>query len=185
MNTHFMNVLNYLDMITEGKADYLDEYKKYVLAHKERVKKFSLWLQRNLPEIFNDVDINVFNELIDEHDDSKFSEEEFEPYANFWYNDSEHYDYDPVYEAAWEHHWLNNEHHPEYWNGQDIPYIYILEMLCDWGSFGIASGNITELIDYYYEEARDDDEKSLSANTKKIIEEILEQIKTVSSKGGN
>lgn len=183
MNMNFINALHALSMITEGQEDYQEKYKQYVLAHKERVKKFSIWLQRNLPEIFNDIDINVFNELINEHDDSKFSEAEFEPYANFWYNDSDHYDYDPEYEAAWEHHWMNNEHHPEYWLGQDMPYIYILEMLCDWGSFGIANGNILELVDYYHSEARDDDEKNLSANTKKIIEEILEQIKIASRKG--
>lgn len=183
MNMNFINALHALNMITEGQEDYQEKYKQYVLTHKERVKKFSIWLQRNLPEIFNSIDINVFNELINEHDDSKFSEEEFEPYANFWYNDSDHYDYDPEYEAAWEHHWMNNEHHPEYWLGQDMPYIYILEMLCDWGSFGIANGNILELVDYYYSEARDDNEKNLSANTKKIIEEILEQIKIASRKG--
>jgi hypothetical protein len=78
---------------------------------------------------------------------------------------------------------MNNEHHPEFWLGKDMPYIYILEMLCDWGSFSIAKGNMMELVDYYYTEARDDEEKNLSENTKIIIEEILDKIENI-VKGG-
>ena len=176
MNTHFIGVLHALDYITEGGADYQKKYKDYVLQHKENVKKFADWLKEKCPEVFEGVDLGHFDDMIREHDDSKFSEEEFEAYANFWYNDKEHYDYDPAYEAAWEHHWLNNEHHPEYWNGDDMPYIYILEMLCDWGSFSIAKGNFKELSDYYFNEARDDSEKELSEATKEIIEDLLIKI---------
>lgn len=186
MNTHFMNVLNYLDMITEGGADYQEEYRKYIYEHKERVQQFADWLKKSLPEIFNEPGLDDFDELIQEHDDSKFSEEEFEAYAQKFYKQDEYgkpLEYIPGWGEAWKHHYLHNPHHPEYWLGQDMPYIYILEMLCDWGSFSIAEGNMTELIDFYYSQARDDDEKNLSANTKTIIEEILEQIKIAASKG--
>ena len=179
MNMNFINAFAALSLINEGGANYQKEYKNYVINHKKRVFEFADWLEENLPELFESIDIDAFWDLIKEHDDSKFSEEEFEPYANFWYNDSEHYDWDPEYEAAWEHHWKNNEHHPEYWLGQDMPYIYILEMICDWGSFSIDKGDMTELIDYYYSEAKDDDEKNLSPNTKKIVEEILSKIEEV------
>jgi hypothetical protein len=168
-----------LNAIREGKEDYLEKYKQYVLTHKKNVEKFASWLKQNCPDLFDGVDLGVFDALIEEHDESKFSEEEFEAYANFWYNDSEHYDYDPAYEAAWEHHWLTNEHHPEHWNGNDIPYIYILEMLCDWGSFAIAKGNLKELSEYYYSEAKDDSEKDLSKATQEIIEDILSRIESV------
>jgi hypothetical protein len=60
-----------------------------------------------------------------------------------------------------------------------MPYIYILEMLCDWGSFSIKSGDFRELFKFYYEKAKDDEEKNLSDNTKIIIEEILDKIKSV------
>ena len=114
--------------------------------------------------------------MISEHDDSKFGEEEFEPYAKHFYDDD---DYSLDYDEAWEHHWMNNEHHPEHWLGQDMPLIYILEMLCDWGSFSIDKNDFTELSKYYYGQAKDDDEKNLSDNTKEIIEEILEKINLV------
>ena len=172
----FLNAMAALSMINENLDGYQEEYKNYIIAHKERVQQFADWLKENLPEVFEDVDLSAFDEVIREHDESKFSEEEFEPYAKHFYDDD---DYSLEYDEAWEHHWMNNEHHPEHWLGQDMPYIYILEMLCDWGSFSIDKNDFSELSDYYYREARDDDEKNLSDNTKKIIEEILNKINSV------
>ena len=173
MNTHFIGVLQALDYINEGGADYQKEYKEYIIAHKERVTKFASWLLSNCPDLFENIDIDVFNDLIKEHDESKFSEEEFEPYAQYFYGDKKE---SIEFDNAWKHHWMNNEHHPEYWLGEDMPYIYILEMICDWGSFSIASGNMNELSDFYYNKAIDDPEKNLSEATKEIIEDLLIKI---------
>ena len=182
MNMNFINALHALSTITEDGADYQEEYKNYIINHKKRVKQFADWLKENLPELFNEPGLDDFDELIAEHDESKFSEEEFEAYAEHFYGSK---DNDFEFEQAWKHHWQNNEHHPEYWLGSDMPHIYILEMICDWGSFGIAKGDITELIAYYYSKARDDEEKNLSENTKKIIEEILDKIKEATDGGRN
>ena len=176
---NLINAFGLLNMINESGADYQKEYKKYIEEHKDRVRQFAEWLRGKLPEVFDGVDFDVFNELIQEHDDSKFSEEEFEPYAQHFYGDKKN---DFEYEEAWKHHWMHNEHHPEFWLGEDMPYIYILEMLCDWGSFSIASGNMKELSEFYFNKARDDEEKNLSENTKIIIEEILEKINSVIDK---
>ena len=173
MNTHFINVLQALDYINEGGADYQKEYLEYINAHRDRVSQFAGWLEENCPEVFEGVDLEVFKDLIKEHDESKFSEEEFEPYAQKWHGNGIK---TPEYEAAWEHHWQNNEHHPEYWLGEDMPYIYILEMICDWGSFSIAKGDFKELSDFYFNKAKDDPEKNLSDATKEIIEDLLIKI---------
>ena len=173
---NLLNAFGLLNMINEGVADYQKEYKDYVIAHKARVMEFADWLEDNCPEVFEEVDVDVFWDLIEEHDNSKFSEEEFEPYAQRWFGDKQK---TPEYEDAWVHHYMNNEHHPEFWLGEDMPYIYILEMICDWGSFSIASGNMKELSDFYFNKAKDDPEKNLSDNTKAIIEEILQQINSV------
>lgn len=173
---NLLNAFGLLNMINEGVADYQKEYKDYVIAHKARVMEFADWLEDNCPEVFEEVDVDVFWDLIEEHDNSKFSEEEFEPYAKKWHLDGIK---TPEYEAAWEHHWSNNEHHPEYWDGEDMPYIYILEMICDWGSFSIASGDMKELSDFYFNKAINDPEKNLSDNTKEIIEDILSRIDSV------
>ena len=187
MNTHFLGVLKALDYITEGGSDYQEEYRQYIEDHRNRVIQYANWLKENIPEIFEEAGLDGFDELIQEHDESKYEEPEFEAYAQKFYKQDEYgkpLDYIPGWDEAWKHHWMNNPHHPEYWLGEDMPYIYILEMICDWGSFGILKGNMAELVDFYYEQARDDKEKNLSENTKKIIEEILSKIeKTV--KGGN
>ena len=180
MNTHFIGVLQALDYITEGGKDYQKEYLEYINNHKKRVEEFAGWLLSNCHEVFKEVDEDVFWDLIKEHDESKFSEEEFEPYAQKWHGDGKK---TLEYKQAWEHHWQNNEHHPEYWLGEDMPYIYILEMICDWGSFSIAKGDFQELKDFYFNKAKNDPEKNLSDNTKKIIEDIIEQIMSASSKG--
>jgi hypothetical protein len=163
-------------MINENLDSYQEEYKKYIVGHKERVKTFADWLKENLPEVFENVDLETFDEVIEEHDDSKYSDEEFEPYAQHFYGSE---DNDFEYSEAWKHHWTHNEHHPEFWLGEDMPYIYILEMLCDWGSFSVEKGDFHELINYYYDQAKDDEEKNLSENTKEIIEDILDKIKVV------
>ena len=184
MNMNFINALAALSMINEGLEDYQEEYKKYIIDHKARVKQFADWLKENVPEVFDELpDIEVFYDIIEEHDDSKFGEEEFEPYAQKFYGpqdiNGKPLKFVPGYEEAWKHHWTHNEHHPEFWLGEDMPYIYILEMLCDWGSFSIDKGDLTELSKYYYENAKDDEEKNLSDNTKEIIEEILSKINSV------
>lgn len=170
---NLLNAFGLLNMINEGGADYQKEYKDYVIAHKRRVTKFAEWLKTHCPELFEEVDIDAFDEIIRDHDESKFSEEEFEPYAQKWFGNGE----DCVdYELAWQHHWTHNEHHPEYWFGNDMPYIYILEMLCDWGSFSLDKGGIRELIYFYNNKAKNDPEKNLSTNTKAIIEDVLSHI---------
>jgi hypothetical protein len=165
-----------LNMVTEDLDSYQEEYRNYIEAHKERVQTFADWLKENCQEVFENIDLEAFNEIIKEHDASKYSEEEFEPYAQHFYGDKKN---DFEFKEAWKHHWMNNEHHPEFWLGEDMPYIYILEMLCDWGSFSVEKGDYLELSKYYYEQARDDEEKNLSDNTKTIIEEILEKINSV------
>ena len=177
---NLINAFGLLNMINENLDGYQEEYRNYIIAHKERVEQFADWLKENLPEVFENVDIKAFDEVISEHDESKFGEEEFEAYAQRFYNDGEE---GFEFEEAWKHHWTHNEHHPEFWLGEDMPYIYILEMLCDWGSFSIEKNDFTELGKYYYEKARDDEEKNLSDNTKTIIEEILDKIDSVLEEG--
>lgn len=176
MNMNFINAMAALSMINENLDGYQEEYKKYIIDHKNRVAHFADWLKENLPELFENIDVELFDEMILEHDESKFSEEEFEPYAQKWFGDKKK---TFEYEEAWKHHWTHNEHHPEFWLGEDMPYIYILEMICDWGSFSIEKEDFKELSDFYYNKARDDEEKNLSENTKEIIEEILEKINSV------
>lgn len=180
---NLLNAFGLLNMINESATNYQEEYRKYIIEHKERVKQFADWLKENLPDLFENIDVDAFDEIIEEHDESKFGEEEFEPYAQKFFKgqdiNGKPLDYIPGFDEAWKHHYMNNEHHPEHWLGEDMPYIYILEMLCDWGSFSIASGNLKELSDFYFDKAKDDEEKNLSEATKEIIEDIISRIDTI------
>ena len=167
-----MNVLqayDFLNKLTEGKADYIDKYKKYLKAHSKKVKRQANWLKKNLPELFDDVDLDAFDEVIEEHDSTKFSDEELEPYAREWSTGEKGFEYD----EARKHHIANNEHHPEHWLGENIPYIYILDMLCDWA---VEADGIENLSDYYKEKIEADEEEDLSEDTKNTIEEIINKI---------
>ena len=90
---------------------------------------------------FNTIDLKA---NVDVHDMSKFSIEEFEPYRKRFYpsdTSEELHDGDEEYELALKHHYSNNPHHPQYYvkeNGdiEDVPDLYIAEMVLDWASFG-------------------------------------------------
>lgn len=168
-------LLKFISRIDESKSSesIKDRYSDYIEEHKSNVIKAYNWLRENCLDLFDKIDEKEFLEQLEEHDDSKYSMEEFEPYANKWFGDGKK---TPEYEAAWEHHWKNNKHHPEYWGGKDMPAPFILEMICDWLSFGIKNDNPREIIDYYNSKAKNDSEKNLSDNTKKYIETCLEAI---------
>jgi hypothetical protein len=57
-----------------------------------------------------------------------------------------------------------------------MEYTYILEMLCDWMSFGFKENNLKDIVSFYWEKAREDEEKNLSKNTKKILDTIINKI---------
>lgn len=84
------------------------------------------------------------------HDTSKWSEEEFEPYARHFYGEG----CDPDWMArAWLHHIHHNPHHWNHWiysggwvpKGADcengalpMPYMYLQEMIADWHGASFA-----------------------------------------------
>ena len=171
-----LTYLNKKPLIEELDSKIKADYTEYIAEHKEFVHKSYEWLKDNCSEMFENIDAADFEEQIAEHDASKFSTEEFEPYANKWFGDGEK---TPEYEAAWEHHWQSNPHHPEYWAGEDMPIKYLLEMICDWFSFGLKKDNPKEIIEFYNTKAKDDPEKNLSAATKKQIEKYLSMIDEV------
>ena len=173
---NFLDALGLLNVINEDLESYQEENRTYIEEHKANVSKFYDWLKEKLPELFEGVDTELFNDMIEEHDNSKYSEEEFEPYAQHFFGDKKN---NSEFEEAWRHHWMNNKHHPEFWLGEDMPYIYILEMICDWGSFSIKAGDMKELSNFYFTKAKEDKDKNLSDATKEIIEDILSRVDTI------
>lgn len=122
---------------------------------------------------------------IQDHDLSKYSEEEFEPYRAKYYptekersglTDEAKSLVEKNADIAWQHHYRTNPHHPKYWidketgNPIDMDLISIIEMICDWEAMSIKFGGST--LDWYNTKA-DEEKKAMTDRTKNIVEELL------------
>lgn len=161
------------------------KYDKYLVEHIGNVAKGFSWLVEKLPEILgNEYQVEQLRQQIcGEHDKSKYSAEEYHAYdVHFYGNRTEP---ESEFDHAWLHHIHHNPHHWQYWilhNDDpdlgmkilDMPYNYILEMICDWWSFSWKTGKLEEIFTWY------DAHKAymkLSDATRKTVEDILEKIK--------
>lgn len=122
------------------------EYKKYVDEHISNVKTAWNHMKANhecmdyIKSIVNDFYFItvIIDSLVASHDMSKYGLEEWEPYRKNFnpVNDEEKNDNIAAFEKAWEHHYMNNLHHWEYWyktNTVDkMPIEFVVEMCCDW-----------------------------------------------------
>ena len=70
------------------------------------------------------------------HDVSKFDVAEFPAYRNYFYPAPGEMKDDAAFAKAWEHHYKNNDHHPEYWDDNGIlklmSPVALAEMILDW-----------------------------------------------------
>lgn len=143
----------------------INSYDTYLREHKENVIKAYEWLKVNIESVGSVVRFNPerINEQIANHDVE--STEEFN--------------------VAWLKHIHRNSHHWQHWvlinddeeNGivaLKMPWIDILEMICDWWSFSWRSGNLYEIFDFY--EAKKG-YMMLHKETREELEGILRQMK--------
>lgn len=157
------------------------EYRKYVEEHIKNVAKAYEYIKENLPELFEELEISIdeMDKRIKEHDASKFSKEEFKPYANYWFGKYEDGNYTRLdsepqeYKDAVEHHYKVNPHHEKHWNKKDMPISYVIELLADWLSFGFKMGEPKKEIRKYWFSKRDEKKENLSKRTFKIIDDSI------------
>ena len=57
----------------------------------------------------------------------------------------------------------------------DLSKEFVYEMICDWWSFSHKTGNLYEIFDWYKAHSK---KMILHENTRKLVEEILDKIKT-------
>lgn len=78
------------------------------------------------------------------HDLSKLWPDEWFPYTRFFYKTpSSNRDKASAlwhFKHAWAKHVRRNRHHPEHWNGGEMPETYVREMVADWFAAGMAQG---------------------------------------------
>ena len=151
------------------------QYDEYIKKHRLNVSQAYDWICNNLPEIIpydGHVNISV-------HDESKFSQEEYDAYDEYFYGNDLSYQVQERFNIAWLYHIHNNPHHWQYWIlFEDDPVsgkpFKCLEMICDWWSFSFAKGDLYEIFNWY------DDHRGtiqMHPKTKKTVEDILSKIK--------
>lgn len=157
------------------------EYNIYIREHQANVVKAYDWLKQH----FDDVAEKMFTKdyrLLYSHDNSKLDDEEYDAYDKYFYGGNRSHEAVKNFKYAWLHHIHNNPHHWQYWVLQnddepeevlEMPYEYVIEMICDWWSFSWKSGKLDEIFDWY-EKHKD---MKLHENTRKLVEEILDRIK--------
>ena len=162
------------------------EYDLYLQEHKENVAKGFYWIRENLYDLIpRDDGIDYEHLICYEHDKSKSEADEYYAYDRYFYGTSRSFEVVEDFNYAWLQHIHRNPHHWQHWvlinddpnEGEkiiDMPYHYILEMVCDWWAFSWKADNLREIFNWY-----DKHEKymKLSKKTRGEVEKILEQIK--------
>lgn len=158
------------------------QYDNYLTEHKENVAKGFRWLQENIPEVIDD---GFEWQICFNHDASKTDPEEYDAYDAYFYGNNRSYSVVQNFKKAWLRHIHNNPHHWQHWiliNDEpkegmvviDMPYIYVVEMICDWWSFSWTKGDLNEIFGWYEDRK---DYMKLSDNTRRSVEYILGKMK--------
>lgn len=158
------------------------QYDNYLTEHKENVAKGFRWLQENIPEVIED---GFEWQICFNHDASKTDPEEYDAYDAYFYGNNRSYSVVQNFKKAWLRHIHNNPHHWQHWilinddpkEGMvviDMPYIYVVEMICDWWAFSWKKGDLNEIFGWYEDRK---DYMKLSANTRRSVEYILGKMK--------
>ena len=128
---------------------YIDNHKKNVVETWEELKKnkiiYDYIMAQNQKENIENIE-NIINKNVQMHDNSKYGEEEWEPYRKHFYsvNEEEKKSSKKEFGKAWEHHKKTNTHHHEHWEeinqNNEMPLTDVVEMCCDWISMSKVLG---------------------------------------------
>lgn len=160
------------------------QYDQYLQQHRANVHSGYEWLCENLPVIIESVPTAGWNTEF-AHDQSKYEKDEYDAYDAYFYGGNRSFEVVENYKRAWFLHLHRNPHHWQYWilinddpkEGEivlEMPYDYIIEMICDWWAFSWASGNLYEIFDWYEEHSN---YMKLATKTRETVEYILNAIK--------
>ena len=124
-------------------------YTEYIVSHRENVAKAYDWLKKHKIIKGN------FEKQIMQHDASKYSDEEYDAYDKYFYGKEKTEKVESDFNYAWLHHIHENPHHWQYWvlkhddepeEALEMPYEYVIEMICDCVCAGMArSGEVRDL----------------------------------------
>ena len=158
-----------------------EQYIRYINKHVENVGKGYFWIKEHIPHLLKD---DYEGQICKNHDASKWIGDEFRAYDAYFYGGNKSFKVVEDFNYAWLTHIHRNPHHWQYWvlinddpdKGEiilDMPYNYIIEMICDWWAFSWVNENLYEIFDWYEEHKA---YMKLSNNTRKTVENILSEI---------
>lgn len=161
------------------------QYDQYLQLHRSNVKRGFEWLSENLSEIMKDTLTAGWNTEF-AHDQSKDEKDEYDAYDAYFYGNNRSYEVVENYKKAWLLHIHRNPHHWQHWilinddpkEGEiilEMPYDYIIEMICDWWAFSWQNGNLYEIFNWYDEHSK---YMKLAQKTRETVEDILEKMKS-------
>ena len=159
-------------------CDYIDEHVRNVCrAWKILNEKCS-----NMRFIYDDFVWGTIQQMIEEHDLSKVSQEEFIQYQRNFYPIGEKDD--SGFDAAWKHHLEHNKHHWQSWADKVFFHPYEAEchcvcMICDWMAMGMKFNDTAE--EYY---TKNKDKITLPDWAVTFINEIFDRIRTEPTQQG-
>lgn len=157
------------------------EYDRYLTEHKNALVSGFQWLNKHLPDIVNE---EIEYLIYVQHDFSKTNEDEYKAYDDYFYSGNRSYAVVQNFKKAWLKHIHCNPHHWQYWIlinddseegiiALDMPYKYIVEMICDWWSFSWRNENLREMLDWY---EKHKNYMKLSVQTRNTVNDILKRI---------
>ena len=161
-------------------------YDQYLNDHITGVKR--AWHEILKPAMIENFDlssetINEISDVIAVHDNSKFDDEEYYDYLNYFYPCEGCPKDEKSFNMAWNHHQKTNPHHWQYWiligDGSKIEYLdmplkYVAEMCCDWHSFSYTRGAGNTAYNWWQSHK---DVIKVSDKTAKLIDELVEYLK--------
>ena len=158
------------------------QYDDYLKSHISNVRKAADWLILHCPDILSKVDEFRMRCHLADHDNSKLSPEEYDPYDAYFYGGNKSHKVVADFNYAWLHHIHQNPHHWQYWilthddepeEILEMPVEYVVEMIADWWSFSWKSGKLDEIFGWYDKHKN----MKLHPKTRKLVEDILTRIK--------
>lgn len=160
------------------------QYDNYLVAHKQAVADAFYWIRDNLPELLLGSNEPFEWQITTNHDASKTEPDEYDAYDKYFYGGNRSYAVVNDFNKAWLNHIHRNPHHWQHWiligddDGADrildMPYLYIIEMICDWWSFSFRQNKLDEIFAWYDGHK---DRIKFSPKTRKTVEDILDKIK--------
>ena len=179
----------YMEYIKNHKNNVIKAFNKLygpVMAEYERtgtIEGFPTNDYFGMEEFVRCIKYLIDEEIIVNHDMSKYSDSEFPQYRAHWdptekekqapqeYTDA----VERAYQKAWEHHYQNNNHHPEFWynfekkEANDMSLESMLHMMADWASF--RPDDLPGTIEWY--NTADEEKSFMSEKTKAVVDILL------------